>query len=88
MPVRTAAFCHDRGVRDFDGWYGRRLVGVTGAWHVPADGPRDLVDVWLGVEGSGFVHVHVAADWTLCVEPGEPYRPYEMPELNSRIRGR
>lgn len=72
-------------MRDLRAWEGQRLVAVTAAWCVARSGPRDLVDVWLRLEDTNFVHVDVAADWTLRIESGEPYRPYTMPELDSWV---
>lgn len=58
---------------------------MAAAWYVAGTGPRELVDVWLRLESSGFVQVTVAADWTLRITESDPYSPYEMPELESRI---
>jgi hypothetical protein len=77
--------CHNREMGDFRRGEGQRLVEVAVAWYVPASGQRSAVDIWLRLESTDFLHINVASDWTLRLELDKPYRPYEMPELSSRI---
>jgi len=62
---------------------GQEIRGVTSSWFLSRTGVRALVHTWLTIEQLGNVRIHTQAGIQLNLS--EPYDPYEMADLGSRV---
>jgi hypothetical protein len=63
---------------------GKRLMGVTAAWHHYADEEPSLLHLWLHLEGLGPVHFHTpGAGLSLRID--QPHEPYSMEQYGSVV---
>ncbi|MFD8751047.1 hypothetical protein ACFV0O_08695 [Kitasatospora sp. NPDC059577] len=64
------------------GLVGRRLVGVTAAWHHDGDDEPSLLHLWLHLEGLGPVLFHTPSTG-LSLRAEQPCAPYSMAPYGS-----
>ena len=63
---------------------GHRISGVTASWFLTVEVQvRELLDVWLDLDGLEQVKIHAHSGIQLSHE--QPPRPYEMPELGGVV---